>query len=259
MTKAAKKSPKQKRKKILNSSKAALRPVLNQDEIRFLFGEDSLSRETWRTFRIMSEFITGIEALRGTQKAISFFGSARLKEDHPYYKLATRTAKLAGKNGFTVITGGGPGLMEASNKGAHLAKVPSIGLNIELPFEQHINPYVSQSVDFKFFFVRKVMLVKYSQAFIILPGGFGTLDELFEAITLEQTGKISNFPIILLGKDYWSPLLGWIKNQVLKEKLISEKDLEFIHLTDDPKEAIKIAERSWKMQRKQQKRNLRDD
>lgn len=221
-------------------------PGTKLEEIRFLQGEDNPAKETWRTFRIMAEFIKGLEALNGVTKGISMFGSARIKPESDYYELARNTAYQLGKSGFTIITGGGPGAMEASNRGAREAKALSIGLNIKLPFETHVNPYVDISVDFNFFFVRKVMLVKYAHAFIILPGGVGTLDEMFEALTLVQTGKIMNFPIILMGTEYWTPLLDWMKNKLLKEGMISAKDLENIHLTDHPKEACKIAQRYWK-------------
>jgi uncharacterized protein (TIGR00730 family) len=221
-------------------------PGSKLEEIRFLRGEDNPAKETWRTFRIMAEFIKGLEALNGVTKGISMFGSARIKPGSDYYELARKTGYQLGKAGFTIITGGGPGAMEASNRGAREAKALSIGLNIKLPFETHVNPYVDVSVDFNFFFVRKVMLVKYAHAFIIFPGGVGTLDEMFESLTLVQTGKIMNFPIILMGTDYWTPLLQWMKDKLLAEGMISSKDLENIHLTDSPKEACKIAQRYWK-------------
>lgn len=221
-------------------------PGSKLEEIRFLRGEDNAAKETWRTFRIMAEFIKGLEALNGVTKGISMFGSARIKADSTYYELACNTARALGKSGFTIITGGGPGAMEASNKGAREAGALSIGLNIKLPFETHVNPYVDITENFNFFFVRKVMLVKYAHAFVILPGGFGTLDEMFEALTLIQTGKISNFPIIMMGKAYWGPLFDWIKGTMLSHGMISEKDLQSIYLTDDPKEAVKIAQKYWK-------------
>jgi len=221
-------------------------PGSKLEEIRFLRGEDNPAKETWRTFRIMSEFIKGLEALDGVTKGISMFGSARIKADSPYYELARATAYRLGKAGFTIITGGGPGAMEASNKGAKEAGALSIGLNIRLPFETHVNPYVDITENFNFFFVRKVMLVKYAHAFVILPGGVGTLDEMFEALTLIQTGKISNFPIIMMGKKYWGPLIEWMKNTMLVEGTISQKDIDSIYLTDDPKETVKIAQKHWK-------------
>ena len=221
-------------------------PGSKLEEIRFLRGEDNPAKETWRTFRIMAEFIKGLEALDGVTKGISMFGSARIKPDSPYYELARKTAYELGRSGFTIITGGGPGAMEASNKGAREAKALSIGLNIKLPFETHVNPYVDITENFNFFFVRKVMLVKYAHSFIILPGGVGTLDEMFEALTLIQTGKISNFPIIMMGKKYWEPLLEWMKSTMLAEGMIAEKDLTSIYLTDDPREVVKIAQKYWK-------------
>ncbi len=226
------------------------------EEIRFLRGDDSPGRETWRTFRIMAEFIKGLEKLNGVTKAISMFGSARLKPGSPYYELSRVTAYELGKKGFTIITGGGPGAMEASNRGAKEAGALSIGLNIRLPFEQHINPYVDLSENFNFFFVRKVMLVKYAHAFVILPGGFGTLDEMFEALTLIQTGKISNFPVILVGKKYWGPLLKWIKDSVVDSGLVSPQDLNDLHLVDSPKEVVKIVETAWKLYLKDYKKEL---
>lgn len=227
------------------------------EEIRFLRGQDSPGRETWRTFRIMAEIIKGLEKLNGVTKGISMFGSARLKEGSPYYELARKTAHELGKRGFTIITGGGPGAMEASNRGAKEAGALSIGLNIKLPFEQHINPYVDLSENFNFFFVRKVMLVKYAHAFVILPGGFGTLDEMFEALTLIQTGKISNFPVILVGTTYWKPLLDWIRNGILANGLIKESDLNDLHLVDKPKEVAAIVDKAWKKYLKEYKKELK--
>ena len=230
--------------------------VTRTEEIRFLRGDDGPAKETWRTFRIMAEFVNGLETLSDVTKGVSMFGSARLKPGSKYYELATKTGKEMGKKGFTIITGGGPGAMEASNKGARLAKAPSFGLNIKLPFETHINPYVDASCDFNFFFVRKVMLVKYAQAFVILPGGMGTMDEMFEALTLAQTEKIENFPVILMGKSYWSGLIDWLKNTMLEEGMIAEKDFDFIYMTDDPKEAAAIAESHWKKYLASRKRDL---
>lgn len=229
------------------------------EEIRFLSGEDSPGKETWRTFRIMAEFIKGLEKLNGVTKGISMFGSARLKEGSPYYELARKTAAELGRKGFTIITGGGPGAMEASNRGAKEVGALSIGLNIRLPFEQHINPYVDLQESFNFFFVRKVMLVKYAHAFVILPGGFGTLDEMFEALTLIQTGKISNFPVILVGREYWKPLLAWIKDSILGAGLISEHDLKDLHVVDKPKEVAAIVDKAWRKYLKDYKKKLRAD
>jgi uncharacterized protein (TIGR00730 family) len=215
------------------------------EEIRFLRGEDSPAKETWRTFRILSEFIKGYETLAGVTKGVSMFGSARTKTGSPLYELARSTAYEIGKAGFTIITGGGPGAMEASNRGAREAGARSIGLNIKLPFETHVNPYVDISEHFNFFFVRKVMLVKYAHAFIILPGGFGTLDEMFEAATLIQTGKVSNFPVILMGKTFWKPLIDFIHGSLIKQGMISASDLDYLYLVDEPKEAVKIVKKHW--------------
>jgi len=228
------------------------------EEIRFLSGEDSPSRETWRTFRIMSELIKGLDMLTGVTKGISMFGSARVKPGTRYYELARKTAYEIGKSGFTVLTGGGPGAMEASNKGAKEAGALSIGLNIKLPFETHVNPYVDITETFNFFFVRKIMLVKYAHAFIILPGGLGTLDEMFEALTLIQTGKISNFPIIMLGKDYWSPLMDWMRDTLLKQGMIKKEDLVDVHLTDSPKEAARICEKSYRRYLHEYRKHLKE-
>ena len=199
------------------------------------------TNDSWAIFKIMSEFVEGYERLSRVGPCVSIFGSARTKPDNKYYKLAESIAYELTQQGYGVITGGGPGIMEAGNKGAHRGKGISVGLNIELPFEQHDNPYIDRdkSLDFDYFFVRKVMFVKYSQGFVVMPGGFGTLDEMFEAITLIQTKKIGKFPIILIGKEYWSGLFEWIKTTLLKEfKTISPKDLDLIQLFDTEDEVI---------------------
>ncbi|MFH2058593.1 MAG: TIGR00730 family Rossman fold protein [Pseudomonadota bacterium] len=201
---------------------------------------DFKSGESWRLFKIMGEFVEGIDALHNLGPAVSIFGSARTSEDHPYYKKAVELAALFGKNGFSVITGGGPGIMEAANKGAASENVGSVGLNITLPFEQSSNPHATTQIEFKYFFVRKVMFLKYAQAYIIMPGGFGTLDELFETITLIQTQRIRKMPIIMVGTEYWEGLIQWIKDRLLKEKMISIKDLDLFHLLDDPKDIVKV-------------------
>lgn len=229
---------------------------LKPEDFKFLRGDDNRTKETWRVLRIQSEFIKGLDRLYGVSKAVSIFGSARIKPGSDHYKLATQVAKEVGKKGFAVITGGGPGAMEAANKGAREAKTLSIGLNIQLPFESHINPYVDVSEKFNFFFVRKVMLVKYSQAFVILPGGFGTLDEMFEALTLIQTGKIQDFPVILVGSEYWAPLYDFIKNHLVQHGMINPKDLEDLHLVDDPKDVAKITEAAWKRYLTRQKEEM---
>lgn len=198
-------------------------------------------KDSWTVFRIMAEFVEGFEKLSKIGPCVSIFGSARTKPDHKYYKLATEIGEKLTSVGFGVITGGGPGIMEAGNKGAHNNGGASVGLNIDLPFEQHSNPYIDadKNIDFNYFFVRKVMFVKYSQGFIVLPGGFGTLDELFEAITLIQTLKIDKFPVILVGKSYWQGLIDWIKAVLLEqEKNISPKDMDLFVLVDTADEAV---------------------
>ena len=199
---------------------------------------DFKTGESWRLFKIMGEFVEGIDSLFTLGPAVSIFGSARTGSDHPYYKKAEDLAALFAKNGYSVITGGGGGIMEAANKGAASENAESVGLNITLPFEQKPNSYATTQIEFKYFFVRKVMFLKYAQAYIIMPGGFGTLDELFETITLIQTQRIRQLPVILVGKDYWNGLIEWVKNKFLKEKMISKKDLDLFHVIDDPDEIV---------------------
>jgi len=196
--------------------------------------------DTWRVFRIMGEFVEGFDELASLTRGVSIFGSARSSPEDPYYQAAEHTAALLVREGFAVITGGGPGMMEAANKGAFEAGGLSIGCNIELPFEQGANPYLTRSLTFRYFFVRKMMFVKYSLGFIIFPGGFGTLDELFEALTLIQTRKIRNFPVVLFGSAYWNGLINWIKDFAMKEGKVTEKDLRMFHLTDSPSEVVEI-------------------
>ena len=200
------------------------------------------TNDSWSVFKIMGEFVDGFENLSKIGPCVSIFGSARTKSDHPHYKLTTEVAEKIVELGFGIITGGGPGIMEAANKGAKKALGPSVGLCIELPFEQTINKYIDddKSLDFDYFFVRKVMFMKYAQAFVVMPGGFGTLDELFEAVTLIQTNKIKRFPIVLVGKDVWGGLIDWIKDQLLGQKNISPEDLDLIHTVDTPKEVTDI-------------------
>ncbi len=200
------------------------------------------SSDSWAIFKVMSEFVNGFEKLSKIGPCVSIFGSARTKEDNPYYKMAEEIAAKLVRHGYGVITGGGPGIMEAGNKGARSEGGRSVGLNIDLPFEQHGNPFIDPDklITFDYFFVRKVMFVKYSQGFIVMPGGFGTLDELFEAITLIQTDKIGKFPIILVGKKYWQGLMDWIQNTMITEKNISAGDLNLIHIVDDAAEAVKV-------------------
>jgi hypothetical protein len=199
--------------------------------------QDFTQTDPWRVLRIMGEFIEGFDVLASLQKGVTIFGSARAGPDDPMYQAAEETARLLGKAGFAIITGAGPGIMEAANKGAKEGGARSIGCNIELPFEQGTNPYVDTVMNFRYFFVRKTMFIKYSNAFVIFPGGFGTLDELFEALTLIQTGKIYQFPLILFGRHYWAGLVRWLQARVLGERKISPGDLELILLTDEPREA----------------------
>jgi uncharacterized protein (TIGR00730 family) len=198
---------------------------------------DFTRTDPWRVMRIMSEFIEGFDTLAPITKGVTIFGSARTHPDDPQYAQAVEVARLLADAGFAIITGAGPGIMEAANKGAKLAGGRSIGCNIELPFEQGANPYVDTVINFRYFFVRKTMFIKYSNAFIIFPGGFGTLDEAFEALTLIQTGKISQFPVILFGRHYWAGLIRWLQTRVLGERKISSGDLDLMLLTDDPEEA----------------------
>src|SRR5688500_8963334 len=198
---------------------------------------DFTRTDPWRVMRIMGEFIEGFDTLASVDKGVAIFGSARTGPDDPQYLAAQETAQLLSQAGFSIITGAGPGIMEAANKGARQGDGESVGCNIELPFEQGANPYVDRLVNFRYFFVRKTMFIKYSVAFIIFPGGFGTLDELFEALTLIQTGKIYQFPVILFGRHYWAGLLRWLQTRVLTEKKISQGDMDLMLLTDDPAEA----------------------
>lgn len=196
--------------------------------------------DPWRVFRIMSEFVEGFDALSHIPPAVAIFGSARAKPDDPMYKSAVETASLLAKAGFGIITGGGPGIMEAANKGAQEGGNVSIGCNIELPFEQGPNPYLDISLDFRYFFVRKTMFVKYSNAFVIYPGGFGTMDELFEALLLIQTKKVSHFPVILSGSKYWEGLINWIRDTMLATEKISPEDAGLLQLSDDPEEICRL-------------------
>lgn len=196
--------------------------------------------DAWRIFRIMAEFVEGFETLSQVGPCVTIFGSARTPRDHSYYHLTQNTARTAVENGYGVITGGGPGIMEAANKGASEAGGTSIGLNIELPFEQVPNPYIKTLINFKHFFPRKVMFLKYTAGVIIMPGGFGTLDEMFETLTLIQTHKVSSLPLILMGIDYWKGLLDWLRDVMLHSDYILEEDMELIQTTDDPKKAIHI-------------------
>lgn len=206
------------------------------------------SNDSWQIFKIMAEFVQGFEKMSRIKPCVSVFGSARFTEDDPSYIAAEEIAFKLSQSGYGVITGGGPGIMEAGNKGAHRGDGVSVGMNIDLPFEQKGNKYIDgdKLIVFDYFFIRKVMFVKYSQGFIVMPGGFGTLDEVFEALTLIQTGKIGRFPIILYGEDYWSGLLDWIKNTLLKKyKTISEEDLQLFRLVNTPDEAVEHIDRFY--------------
>jgi len=194
--------------------------------------------EAWRSLRIMAEFVEGFDALRDIPPAISVFGSARIDADDPMYAAARALGEAAARAGLAVITGGGPGVMEAANRGCHEAGGVSIGCNIELPFEQKLNAYVDLGIDFRYFFVRKTMFVKYAEGFVVFPGGFGTLDELFESLTLIQTGKVVHFPVVLYGSAYWSGLTAWLHDRVLAEAKVSDKDLEIFRVLDDPAATI---------------------
>lgn len=217
-----------------------------EDKIKKAFEAKSWNEikttDSWQVFKMTSEIVRGFETLGRIGPCVSIFGSARTQPDDPNYLLAEEIAYQLTIQGYGIITGGGPGIMEAGNKGAHKGKGKSVGLGIELPFEQSSNPYIDTDkfIDFDYFFVRKLMFVKYSQGFIVLPGGFGTLDELFEALTLIQTHKIGNFPIVMVGTEYWKGLIDWIKERVLKTGNINESDLDIFHLVDEPEEAVKI-------------------
>ena len=217
-----------------------LQPGVSRDDFR--------QTDTWRVMRIMGEFIEGFDNLATIDKGVTIFGSARTHPDDPQYQAAQEVARLLAEAGFAIMTGAGPGIMEAANKGAKLAGGRSVGCNIELPFEQGANPYVDTLVNFRYFFVRKTMFIKYSNAFIIFPGGFGTLDEAFEALTLIQTGKIYQFPVVLFGRHYWAGLIRWLQSRVLSEGKISPGDLDLMLLTDDPKEAAHAVIEAWAAQ-----------
>lgn len=202
--------------------------------------DDFKSGESWRLFKIMGEFVEGIDTLHNLGPAVSIFGSARTAPDHPNYKKAEKLAALFAASGYGVITGGGPGIMEAANKGAVSENGKSVGLVIKLPFEEKANPHITCRVEFDYFFVRKVMFVKYSQACIVMPGGLGTLDEFFETLTLVQTLRIRKMPVIMMGKEFWSGLVDWISERLLADKLISPEDMDLFHLVDEPGQALEI-------------------
>ncbi len=244
-------------------SKANNRPLEDQQLFATPHDTDTafLDTDPWRVLRIQGEFVEGFNALAGLGPAVTVFGSARTRPGEPQYEQAVALAQRLGEAGFAIITGGGPGIMEAANKGANQAQALSVGLNIELPFEQHLNPYVDLDIDFRYFFVRKTMLVKYSLAFVILPGGFGTLDELFEALTLIQTGKIQNFPVVMVGRDYWQGLVDWLRHTMLSEGKISEEDLDLLYITDSIEEATQVIvecarTESWRSQKEESAREV---
>ena len=202
--------------------------------------DDFTTQDPWRIFRIMSEFVEGFEELAKIGPAVTVFGSARTKAGDKYYKLAEETSFLLGKDGYSIITGAGPGIMEAANKGAKKAGIASIGLNIQVPVAQKPNRYITKLMEFRYFFCRKVMFLKYAKASVIFPGGFGTMDEFFETITLIQTERIERFPVVLVGSEYWKGLMDWIKKSMLKGKCISESDLDIFSVVDSPVEVVKV-------------------
>ena len=216
-----------------------------EEELR----HDFTSEDPWRIFRIISEFVEGFEVLSCVGKAVSIFGSSRLKPGHKYYKLAEETAYLLAKEGYAIITGSGPAIMEAANKGARRAKGQSIGLNIQIPMNQKSNPYVDMLLDFRYFFVRKVMFVKYAKAFVIMPGGYGTLDEFTEALNLIQTLRIPRFPVVVFGSEYWKGMLDWLKNTAAKNDCLTEDDLKIFKVADKPKDVVKIIKDFYKKKR----------
>lgn len=220
--------------------------VKNKSCTKDMLGKDDFTKEdTWRIFRIMSEFVDGFETLSKIGKAVTIFGSARTKPEAQFYRQAEEVAYHIAKAGYAVITGSGPGLMEAANKGAQRAKGLSVGLNIHLPCEQKPNKYVDKVLGFRYFFVRKVMFVKYAKAFVIMPGGYGTLDEFFEAITLIQTKRIARFPVILFNSQYWKPLLEWLKSTVYSYGNVDQEDLDLFILVDEPKEAARAIKKFY--------------
>jgi hypothetical protein len=216
---------------------------MNTPEGQYLLDAITM-HESWRLFKILAEFVDGFETLSDIYPCVSVFGSARVRPGEKTYDKTVTIARRLAENGFNIMTGGGPGIMEAANKGAKEGGAKSVGVNIHLPLEQESNPFTDIKVEFKYFFVRKVMLVKYAQAYVGMPGGFGTLDEIFEAITLIQTKRIKPFPVLLVGSDYWEPLWGWVKKNPLGKGLISAEDMDLVTLVDDPEEVVKIIKRT---------------
>ncbi len=208
--------------------------------------DDYRYSDPWRIFRIMSEFVEGFEVLGNIRNAVSIFGSSRLSRDHKYYKLAERTSELFVKNGYSIITGAGDGIMEAANKGAKESKGESIGLNISIPQVQEVNRYVTLPLEFRYFFVRKLMFAKYSKAFLVFPGGFGTLDEFFEGLALVQTERVDPFPVVLVGSEYWKGMLKWLKDVCLAENTIYKNDLRIFEVIDEPKDMLNFVNRFYR-------------
>lgn len=206
--------------------------------------DDFTRTDPWRALRIQAEFVEGFDALASLGPAISVFGSARTPRDHPEYHLAREIGRALGRAEYAVVTGGGPGVMEAANRGAVDVGAQSVGIGIELPHEQRLNDWVDLGINFRYFFARKTMFVKYSQGFVVLPGGFGTMDELFEALTLVQTGKVTGFPVILVGTTFWNPLVAWIKDTLLRDGKVSPQDLDLLYVTDSAKDAVEFLERA---------------
>jgi len=200
----------------------------------------SMAGEPWRIFRIMAEFVEGFDLMARTRPAVTIYGSARLNRRNPYYRMAMVTAEKLARAGYTIVTGGGPGIMEAANRGAQKGGGLSIGLNIDIPAEQEPNKYLDEMMEFRYFFCRKTMFVRYASAMVILPGGFGTMDELFETLTLIQTHRTARFPLVLMGKDYWRGLLHWVKNTMVEEGTIAQEDFNMLNVTDDPDETVRI-------------------
>ena len=215
-----------------------VQPTTTDQRLLTAPAEGGAAVDPWRMLRIQSEFVEGFDALSDLSPAVSIFGSARTKPDHPMYVAAEEIGRRLVDRGFAVITGGGPGIMEAGNRGAHAADGTSVGLGIELPHEQGMNEYITLGVNFRYFFARKMMFIKYSQGFITMPGGFGTLDELFDALTLIQTGKVTHFPVVLFGRDYWSPLVDWVRHTMAEGGYIALGDLDLLTITDDIDEAV---------------------
>jgi uncharacterized protein (TIGR00730 family) len=220
---------------------------------------DRHAKDTWTVFKIMGEFVEGFETLRPFWPSVSIFGSARVRRGNAHYRQAVAVAEALSKAGYGVITGGGPGIMEAANRGAQKGTGRSIGLNIRLPYEQDPNPYADTLIHFNYFFARKVMFVKYACGFVGLPGGFGTLDEIFEALTLKQTQKIHEFPVILFGSEFWGGLVDWLETEPLKERMVSKRDLQMFHVTDDIDEVVEIVDRNQRRRKRRRGRNAHRD